>query len=200
MAALIQSFREFLFNRLYNDYHMASERSGLDGLISQENIDAWVRTGKALIEGTDQNSVKLVEAAAGTILLDFDYLEDQLKALARRNGKRWNEVKYLVEGGRFGDLAAKILRDRRNLDKIIPKTGLRRRLYFLRMNRAMTATQLKYFANLESPTVYVLTERGRMLSGHREPLDCGNPLAGLTERAEDSKRFKRLVKEGFFEV
>ncbi len=200
IAAIIQSFREFLFNRLYNDYHMASERRGLDGWISQESIDAWVRWGKALIEGTDQNTVKLVEGAARTMLLESDYLQEQLKSLARRNGTRWNEVKRIVETGRFGDLAAKMLRDRRNLEKVIPKTGFRRRLYFLRMDRAMAATQLKYFANLETPSVFVLTERGRMLNKHREPLDCTNPFVSLPDRADDSKRFKRLVKEGFFEI
>lgn len=198
LMAAIKSFRQFLFNRLYNDYHQASEKRGLDGYITQEDIDFWVRAGKALIAETDRDALVLVKVATANMGLDPGYLEDQLEFLARMDGSRWNEVKRIVEGGQFSELAEKILRDRNHLARIIPKTGIRKRLHFFRMDRAMTVTQRKYFAYLQSSIGYVLTERGRMLNRQREEFDPANPFMGPEERIEIAKRFKRLKSEGYF--
>ena len=198
MEELIASFREFLFNRLYNDYRMATLTKGLKKTITHADIRDWVYIGRVLLEGCDEDLIDDVQAAARLMHLEPNYLQNQLKTLALKDGNRWNGVKALTEKGHFRDLAAKILRDLRHLDHIVPRTSWLRKYRNMRMRFAIAELEARYFERLARPDVYLLTDRARRLNKDPEPMVSENPFLSEEERREFKERFRKMIREGFF--
>lgn len=194
VADLVRSYRDFLFNQLYNDYVMPSEDKGLSRKITPEEVENWVRLGRALVEGKDHDTIAGVELTARAMGLNKGYLEDQLKRFACTNGKRRNQNCRYTESAQFRDLAQKILMDRRYLDKVIPRTSLLRRWYHLRMEKAIMAWEERYFEKLTSPTAYELTSRSKKILRRYKQRNILGTDSTEVDQEEELRRLKQWIQ------